>query len=865
MGMSNPFEITRTEYYNSNFSKMAKNFQRPNFYRDLVERDRFIIVGSRGTGKTMILKSLYLPIQVELNKLNGKKIDFNFIGVYVPFENLELATIDEKIFKYLSDDIERGELLWKNYTTTYFSLLLTSYLFDTIIKHGHLIGIDLLRNDEIISKILEIYDSGLLDKYSLEEFKNINSFFKKERINLLKYIKQKLLDENTLSKKPTILGLDFLNDVAEILIGELKEFSDYRFYILLDDFFPPFVSTRQQKILLDLVRQRGGFLSFKIATIPEGMPFVTESGYELRPDLDYTLKSLEFRILGKDTKKGRDSEYLKLIKDITDSRLKDYLLNHTNFLANPEQTYGDFLRKLRGEETKKRGHDRPIYAGFNTVVALSSGIVGSYLLLVREMINERIEKEHKVNFSKDLCPIPIEIQDEVIRKRSHKFLESIKSLEKGQSLLKLVSYIGKESRKKFLKNLKAKEYLQVNIKNYEELLRESKDILIIAYRNNILQTPEEYQSTARTGQVVLESFILNRLLTPAFRIPYRERWKMDMKPDDINNILLSDSDQPLPITKKPLISKQSTQSTLARTFCPIFSENCIADFISKEKGGFLALPFRDDWHIYSMKFLKDKFDILVTSLDISPNGDFTCKICEAIHNREWGIYEITYLNDNVFFELGLSLSNSKHTFLILNKEEWENKWCNNQNIKHFLSTTEVLPYFVTEESIENDIFIKVFKSLDKKPWNEEILENEKREKKVFIAMPISSRYYKKTLRKEVIKVLKDHHLNFLEPPSNYAEGLTIQRLFQLIVKSDYCIIDTTMFPHSDEKPDLYLDYVWRTYSLGIAVGLKKPLIHCYNASYTQRLFSDMRGKCTFIYKDLELKDKLDKNIQEMIK
>lgn len=67
--MGNPFEVTRTEYYNSNFDKMAKNFQRPSFYRDFIERDRFILVGSRGTGKTMILKSLYLPLQVELCKL----------------------------------------------------------------------------------------------------------------------------------------------------------------------------------------------------------------------------------------------------------------------------------------------------------------------------------------------------------------------------------------------------------------------------------------------------------------------------------------------------------------------------------------------------------------------------------------------------------------------------------------------------------------------------------------------------------------------------------------------------------------------------------------------------------------------------
>lgn len=594
------------------------------------------------------------------------------------------------------------------------------------------------------------------------------------------------------------------------------------------------------------------------------MPFVTESGYELRPDLDYTQKSLEFRSVGKDREKGGDSEYLKFIKNITDNRLKDYQLTHRDFLEDPHQTYDDFLRKLRGEETRQRGHDRPIYASFDNVVALSSGIVGSYLLLVREMINECIEEKNLTDISKEIYPIPIEIQDKIIRKRSHKFLESIKSLEKGQSLLKLVSYIGKESKNRFLNNKKAKEYLQVNIKDYEELSPEAKNILIVAYRNNILQAPEEYQSTDRTGHVVLESFMLNRLLTPAFRIPYRERWKIDMMSDKINKILLSDSDQPLPMTEEPL-TISSDQLTFTETFCPIFSENCAADLTVKEYGGFLALPFRDDWHNFSMKILKNKFDSLITSFDISPNGDFTCKICEAIQKREWGLYEITYLNDNVFFEIGISLATCKHTFLILNKEEWERKWNNDENIKNFISTTEFLQYDVTEESIENDIRKQVMKTLNQTPWNKQVMENEKMMDTVFLAMPISSKYYKVTLKDEAIKALNNNNLTFVEPPPNYAEGLTLQRLFQLIVKSKYCIIDTTMFPHSDEKPDLHLDYIWRIFALGVAVGLKKSLIHCYNTSYTQRLFSDMKGKCTFTYKDLELKDKLEKHIKEGFK
>jgi hypothetical protein len=71
-------------------------------------------------------------------------------------------------------------------------------------------------------------------------------------------------------------------------------------------------------------------------------------------------------------------------------------------------------------------------------------------------------------------------------------------------------------------------------------------------------------------------------------------------------------------------------------------------------------------------------------------------------------------------------------------------------------------------------------------------------------------------------------------------------------------------PNYDDDPESLADYLWRMFSLGVAAGLRKPLIHCFNSNYTQIVASDIRGKCTFVYKDAELHDRLLESLKEVV-
>lgn len=881
--IENPFDVTRTEYFNSRFALIADYFEEPSFYNDLMERERFIIVGSRGTGKTMILKSLYLPVFI--NSLKKKGIDtstFNwkFVGVYVPCDNLDLQKyLDESYTNYFGDgDLQKGRIVWRRYLSHYLAIYVTKQILDTILGHGHEIGLDFSTSDEISREILRKFDT----LYAVKEewphkFDDLPGFFEREKKIFLDFVMDRIQGSKKEFNRP-IIDLSFIKDLSALLAERFEKIKDCRFYILLDDFFPPFVTHKQQAVLLDLIRERGGPLSFKITTIPEGMTYVTDSGYEMRPDLDYSQKFLEFANV------GQGSEYWNLVKEVTNKRLEKYGCSYSSLFEEPDQTSEDFLERLRGEVSK--GHNRPVYAGFDMIVEMSSGVIGTYLLLVREMVNLALKRKNSRKFSKEIPPILSDIQDAVVRNRSELSLGAILGLEQGQSLYKLVTIMARESRDRFLRNRKAKEYIQFKIKNYEDLLTGEKLAhrkLIIAFRNNILHAPDCFP-TDRQKNVVLRTLIINRLLTPALKIPYRDRWAVDKPASEINEILTSDVTKPQLITAEPPTSPRPqpmptrlpaaetvTAPIITNASCSIWSGRyCLKteELLKPDAGAFLALPFKEDWHKIVEKLIRNKIPNVITSLDVSPNGDFTCKICECISKRDYGIYEISALNENVIFEMGLSMGIGKPTFVIWNAEWTAKAWGKpGSPIVFLIDGLEGFPYFVSEHNGIDELVGKIEKSLKQNSWNKDEIRKASQKDKIFLCLPVKSVYYDRYLKTEALKAFKEIGISeksIVRMPKDFKEGLNLVSTFREILESRLCVIDSTQMPDYEDDPESLADYLWRMFSLGVAAGLRKPLIHCFNSNYTQIVASDIRGKCTFVYKDDELHDRLLESLKEIV-
>ena len=662
----------------------------------------------------------------------------------------------------------------------------------------------------------------------------------------------------------SILNLDYsiaenifdLSTVIEIgnVLKEIPRFKEARFYILLDDFFYPNLADEQQKILLELIRVRNEPLAFKIATIPGGMVFEDDSGFELmlRGD-EFITESIEYPEL------GERSDYYKLVKDIVNNRLKDYDLIADDLFQESEDSYKyDFLPKLKGEI--KRGHVGPEYAGFGTLVHMSSGVIRTFLVLTKKILDEWLKNKNADRLEKSILPISVDTQTEIIQAESALFLDAVEARKKGALILKLVHFIGNESRQRLLNNEEATEYIQLQIENYENINHGAREILTRAVINNVFHSYQLGRRTTRRGIIPIKALILNRLLTPALRIPYRDRWRIDIKAEKLNEILGFST--PIDISHH----KPQLQRALINQYCPVISGECARIDISFEgEGCFYASPIRSDWTSFARDFFAKQIDKFEVAIEHPPKGDLTCKICEMIHKAQFGIYELTDLNENVVFELALALSRKKHAFFIVNIDFPVNQ------IETLLGK-EYISYKVVEEEIGkvfNEQIWSVVKSGDP-PWNANVMDDidtTPEDNTVLLVMPKESSFYEKTLTDGVKNIL-ENELNYkVIYPLQASTGNLFRNLIEDVKRTQYCLIDTTKLPTYQSFEGRFspqdLDYLKRIFIFGIAVGLRKIVLHGYNVSYSKKIFTDMQGHCHFEYSDTMLFDEIKTRVPEV--
>lgn len=862
----NPFDLIRTEDFNTNYEIIAKYFSDPkaSYYSNLTRRGNSILVGTRGSGKTMLLKSLYLPVHVEILKKEGKDpgtYHLDFIGVLLNCERYEFKIFRENVFDYQKrhDDKDKVSHFWKQCISHYFALFIIEEMLNTIINYGPQVGLDFSDNlyKDLFDEVCKVCQIDAQNIQSSSSFILLGAILKEKRKNFSQLMHKAVLD---LDYSIAVNRFD-LSAVIEIgnILKKIPRFKDARFYILLDDFFYPNLADEQQKILLELIRVRSEPLAFKIATLPGGMTFKDDSGFELMPRGDeFIIESIEYPDL------GERSDYYKLVKDIVNSRLEDYALVAENLFQESGDSIGDFLSKLKGEI--KKGHIRPEYAGFGTLVHLSSGVIRTFLVLAKKILDEWLKQKNADKLDKTILPMSIDIQSEVAYKESSLFLDAIESREKGLLMQKMVHYIGNESRQRLLKNPTANEYIQLQIKNYGDIKPEPQDILTRAVTNNVFHSYQLSHRTTRRGIISIKSLILNRLLTPALRIPYRDRWSMDIDAKKINEILGDTA--PIDISYNrplPLQSQPSLLPHFAPQYCPVISGNCNRiDPELKGDGCFYASPIRSDWTSFARDFFGKQFPKFEVAIEHPPKGDLTCKICEMIHKAHFGIYELTDLNENVVFELALALSRGKHAFFVVNTEYPV------EQIKAMLGK-EYIPYRVVESEVSNackDKILPILSSGDK-PWNTEIIEEIKdtcEDKTILLAMPRESVFYEKTLTGDVVNILEGMGYKVIYP-FKYSAGDWFRNLIKDVTKAKYCLIDTTnQYQHKPFKEELnnkLFDYLQRVFIFGLAVGFRKVLLHGHNTLYTKKIFTDMQGQCHFEYADTTLYEEIKKRVPEV--
>lgn len=316
----------RTE---SNNDDVWNSFVIPRFFNEseLKSHHSLRIEGSRGSGKTMILKYLSYKSQFSENREHIPYDTVKNIGIYWKADPQFLRTLDRR-----SLDTDEWRLIFDNYTVIKISI-------------------------EIINSVFTIGNSRC-ESLSIEDiksciFRGIKDYgFEEENIeNVHDELKSKLRKtEMAIMNIKAIEGLNLLpSTFLSFLVEGLKEINeDLKFFIYIDEYEN--LLGYQQKVINTKIKASDHKINFNIAIKKNGMSeYQTLSNEKLENIADYIIVNLDekIKLYGIDL-------YLAeiLIKKLIDSSstIKNYLNFDSNLLNNPDKLDDrekpDYIKKL---------------------------------------------------------------------------------------------------------------------------------------------------------------------------------------------------------------------------------------------------------------------------------------------------------------------------------------------------------------------------------------------------------------------------------------------------------------------------------------------------------------------------------------
>lgn len=473
---NNPFEIKTPETNSAEDILELFVDVFPDFWQ-VKETGHTFLNGPRGSGKSMMFR--YMMPDCQMLKTGSKACDLDYFAVYVGIKQTNIN----------NTDLER----LSNHAT----LIINEHLLSTFVIANVLGSIRQTFNDDLNDYTEEIrrfyrdtfvevvvqsgYEGGI--EKDCDGCEGNNLFLR--MINVVesmekeckKYCNRLALNRD-LATPYTGALTDFVDFVSPIITG-LKQISLFPqgkpFYILIDD--AGYLNLAQTKVLNTWVSYRSTKdICLKISAQLDYKTHLTANDKRIEAPHDYSEINIST------VYSSKTSDYNVRIKEIVRKRLEKYLnlkiepemffpqdeeqeaainaiakkLAEDNY--DPERPYAsgdaarryarpDFIKDL--QKNHKSGATYS-YAGFDQLVAISSGIIRYFLAPAQEMFSVMVAK----NPNTEIREITPGVQDEVIKRYSDNFLQGqfdeirkdqgVKNftLEKADKLYNLVDSLG---------------------------------------------------------------------------------------------------------------------------------------------------------------------------------------------------------------------------------------------------------------------------------------------------------------------------------------------------------------------------------------------------------------------------------------
>ncbi|WP_449117243.1 ORC-CDC6 family AAA ATPase [Pseudomonas viridiflava] len=499
-----------------------------NYSRFLKSSRNVLLLGHRGCGKSMTL--LYYSLPLELKKLDTplEQKNLSHIGVYVSCSTPLARRVDHDFF----EDEKFSKAISEHYFVLSIAVAIAEHC-EQIVELFDTASIEELRDE-----LFYVFDDDLPGDSSL--FKCIKRALKKELRNTQE---QFLSFENrtdfTFARTFYTLIVPFLGALRSTSVLSATHFS-----LMIDD--AQDLNDDQRLMLNSWLSYRDhSVFSFKVAlaTVVD-FDRRTSTGGSIIEGHDYIAINLEQPF------QNESSQFGMLARSIIEKRLKNigiesspdkFFEESLEFKAELDICWNEVIGKYTAEHPeadKKKINDyaykqaralyfrkrspkanRPIYAGLDTLIHLSSGVVRNLLLPCYWMYDDALSKSS----GKPIQSISPSIQAEVIMRESEKLWSRVRdgldrelddcSKEQAQQVFNLVSALGDYFRDRLFNHASEPRIITFTIS--ERTPECDKRLLPILGLMRKAQVMYRRSGPSKDGGRQEDYYTLNRLFWPA--------------------------------------------------------------------------------------------------------------------------------------------------------------------------------------------------------------------------------------------------------------------------------------------------------------------------------------------------------------
>ena len=562
----NPFAKVRAEFFDS--SHLANMFFEPERekYDLLVSPKAVILEGGRGSGKTMILRSLAaLPAITRSQKSTFNESGLSYFGVYMRLDRGGFVLANNSELQNIPKHLSRQLFLDD------FNLQFTQTLLETIQDCNKEKKLSISSHDEnlICNEILKILkpDNDLNPK----TINDLLQFINEEKRKIRKYIGRVLLHD-TLEYDGCVTSIETFKETCKIILERIIKSTSVTIFLLLDEYEN--LLPDQQIIVNSLIKLSDKITSLKIGTKFAGV-YTRKTLFgeqDIQTPHDYSNITLDYNLRNDDSKKQyenlllgitkkllstsgfKQTDIKKLLKPsfelkLTEDDLKDQLRlmlkekDQDILLLDDKEInqkiayYKDALifRALTANGFRKG----KTYAGFETFVLISSGIIRQFLELCAMSLYVSQEDSTKIS---NLDYIDPKSQTKAVHSVSAASLEKIAPgvEDLGIIIQRFLIDIGDIFRDRLLNDNNEPETIRITVKESRDTWNGNlTQVYQIGIRESIFQNIEDHNAMRPKQQNYARptEFIINRIFTPVLEISPRARWRTSFSSKDLECLL----------------------------------------------------------------------------------------------------------------------------------------------------------------------------------------------------------------------------------------------------------------------------------------------------------------------------------------